>query len=874
MNLTLNTSIGGYFTYRIYKESSGKIVYQSPQRKNLIVDSGLEFLYDNSINNIIKVLDLGVSSQAVSATDTGIVGNRFPSASYFTNLSALSVSATADYNTNTSSYTAFFRTRSTPRTLRLKEFCIKPGSDKDAFARQLLDVKLDPGYGLEFTYEVKVQWPCGIQTFDMPFTYRIGLSGEEYNVTKKQNFDKWEYSSQSNNKEDWVSLAVGGDTYVAVASSNVSTTGENIIYSTNTKQWEDVTLGSNVAPFTQSSSALQFNDVVFGIDPFTNNNQFVAVGNNVVAISDNTLTEWVKIDPAKDYNWTGVTFGYATTDLNAPGRYLAVSNTGENRVMYSDTGTDWLTGGDSITNNIGWKSVAYGPVSGFVAVANSGDYKIAYSSTGTEWASARSPQDNSWTDIVYGNGFYVAVSNDGSLRSMYADETDLTKWYAVATPEQNSWCSLAYGNGVFAAISPDGTNRIIYTTDLDTWTAVDTLCALSWSSIEYDSNNSRFIAMARSEDVYSAYSIFIDIDTYPTTTVPVSASIIQIPTDGKVNIDDTFYMYTVKSIDLRECEQGALYSSLDYSTGDESNSYAKVSNSFVYPNSSINSFIFGPLSGYGPIKGIMLTKQRARSTTSSISSAHIGVQWDMPDFLQSGGNETVGGTQDDPTLIQGVDGALNKPLAQGDNIPESPTLQINIFNRWGRDRTGAVRPAREGDVNDLTVRGKGFIDIDMQRSPWRIFYPGSNYPPVLMPTIVDSADPNTNLILALVSDEPVARSSRPSLDQLAYIQIEPPTLLISYYDANNYRPDDVINGSITESDFKDKLQTSIKDSTGIIDEVTNVEFRSNNILRIYLNGIIAIDRAEIIVQEVLLSEDGTTFLDIVQNRISFSRQSV
>ena len=841
MNLTLNTNIGGYFTYRIYRETPDKIVYKSPERKNLIVDTGLEFLYDKSINDVIRVLDLGVSNQQVRETDTGIVGERFPSSSYFTNLSALSLSASADYNTNTSHHTAFFRTRTTPRSLRLREFSIKPEGSSDAFCRQLLDIDLEPGDGIEFTYEVRVEWPCGIQEFNMPLTYRVGLSGEEYGVVQKQTFDDWTYSTQSTNIEDWVSIAVGGTTYIAVASSNNSGSGENIIYSTNGKEWQDATIVKSTPPYTESSAGASLNDVTFGNNTLRGISQFVAVGSGAVAISNDNLNTWLLVDPVKSYNWTGVTFGYSSKS-SFTGRYLAVSNTGDNRVMHSQTGTDWITGGDDITNSIGWSSVAYGPVSGFVAVADSGSHRIAYSSTGTSWASAEATQHNSWSDIVYGNGVYVAVSKDGSLRSMYANESDLSTWTAVATPEQNSWNSVAYGNGVFAAVAPDGDSRIIYTRDLVEWTAVDTLSSLQWSGISYDGTNRRFVAVAKSGSIYSAYSIFIDTPVYPSTTVPVSASITQIPIDGRVTMDDSHYMYTVKSIELSGCVENTTYNSLDYSTENETNSYSKASSSFTYPNSAINSFSFGPLSGYGPIKGLMVTKGRTESTP--ISTTRLGLEWYMPAALQPDNNETISSLSGSSQLIQGEAGSLDKPILQSNNINDLLKLDINIISKWGSDRSGAVKRVASSDNDSST----GSISIAIGKSQWKLFQPVSTIEPLLLPTTIDSQDPNSELKIKLVSNIPLSVSNSDSLTDVASITIgsAEKTGLIDFNTAESTwsfaTSADIVNTSYTSSEIERLLQESIARTTGILNEVSNVEF-TDRLIIITLNNNITIDRA-------------------------------
>ena len=44
-------------------------------------------------------------------------------------------------------------------------------------------------------------------------------------------------------------------------------------------------------------------------------------------------------------------------------------------------------------------------------------------------------------------------------------------WTAHNAAEDNIWYSVAYGNGKFVAISQDGTNRVMTSPDGENWTA-------------------------------------------------------------------------------------------------------------------------------------------------------------------------------------------------------------------------------------------------------------------------------------------------------------------------------------------------------------------------------------------------------------------
>jgi hypothetical protein len=91
MDITLRTDIGGYFSYRIYRETPDNIIYESPVQKNLIVNSGLKHLYSLSIPAVMQVLDIGNSNIPPSPSDTGLKGASFNNSNIFNDLLALYV---------------------------------------------------------------------------------------------------------------------------------------------------------------------------------------------------------------------------------------------------------------------------------------------------------------------------------------------------------------------------------------------------------------------------------------------------------------------------------------------------------------------------------------------------------------------------------------------------------------------------------------------------------------------------------------------------------------------------------------------------------------------------------------------------------------
>ncbi len=67
-------------------------------------------------------------------------------------------------------------------------------------------------------------------------------------------------------------------------------------------------------------------------------------------------------------------------------------------------------------------------------------------------------------------------------------------WTARTAAEANSWSEVTYGSGLFVAVSADGTNRVMTSPDGITWTARTAATANYWSSVIY--SKGLFVATA------------------------------------------------------------------------------------------------------------------------------------------------------------------------------------------------------------------------------------------------------------------------------------------------------------------------------------------------------------------------------------------
>ena len=272
--------------------------------------------------------------------------------------------------------------------------------------------------------------------------------------------------------ETWYLNSIAANPYSGIAYGNgkfvaVSNGSFNLLHSNDGVTWETVTVGSfglsdviyadnkfvavgaefsgvdlitNVEVSTDGVSWTRYNPFTNGIAPKAityGNGLFVVVGNgggNRVMTSTNGVSWTLRSVLDNNDSWNSVAFGNNT--------FVAVSTSGGQRNMYSTDGISW-TGSATI---IGTK----------VIFAN-GKFTTGrnYSTDGISWTA--SDLGVSPAQLTYGNGVYVGLilaSSNGIALS-----TDAITWERVTIPALNTWSALTYADSKFVALSSDGTNR-------------------------------------------------------------------------------------------------------------------------------------------------------------------------------------------------------------------------------------------------------------------------------------------------------------------------------------------------------------------------------------------------------------------------------
>lgn len=186
-----------------------------------------------------------------------------------------------------------------------------------------------------------------------------------------------------------------------------------------------------------------------------------------------------------------------TTNTNNPHGLTAEQLGLDGSMMLSE-----IKGGTAqLPSSSKWLSVAYGN-GRFVAVSEDSN-TVAYSDDGITWTTATMPYSLKWSSVTYGNGRFVAVAFE-SITAAYSD--DGINWTTSMLPiKTRYWYLVTYGNNRFVALALSSTIAA-YSDDGETWIETRAFSNTSypnWSSVAY--GNGRFIAV-RSDSVYASQS--------------------------------------------------------------------------------------------------------------------------------------------------------------------------------------------------------------------------------------------------------------------------------------------------------------------------------------------------------------------------------
>jgi hypothetical protein len=302
--------------------------------------------------------------------------------------------------------------------------------------------------------------------------------------------------------------------YVAVA--NGSSTGA---YSLDGITWTTMTM--------PTASGDKWVAVTYGV--YNSIGRYVAIAKDtaVAGYSLDGIT-WSTASAGQSADWADITYGNGTFVAVATTTYRTVSN---------DGGATWAAG--SVMSGANY--VAYGGTR-FVAIAPGLTNSAAYSTAGTSWTTVTLPSNDdsttsSWKGLAYGNGRFVAISDNSG---MAAYSLDGATWTKSNLPGIYEWSSIGYGQGLFyattlgdiAASSPDGVTWTVRdgstasisvtTTSKDkidaTYTARTMPNTAYWTDVLWD--GSKFVAIGHDNSAGAFSATSTDGDSWTARTLP------------------------------------------------------------------------------------------------------------------------------------------------------------------------------------------------------------------------------------------------------------------------------------------------------------------------------------------------------------------
>jgi len=228
-----------------------------------------------------------------------------------------------------------------------------------------------------------------------------------------------------------------------------------------------------------TSSTNRFRGVAFGAGVFVAaEGAFGFSANSRMFLSTNGA-DWSTGNSGNYPSFRNVTYGASA------GRFVAVGGTDNGHIVTSTNGLDWTY---SAYGGLELDGIVFANDK-FVAVgANYLGFhgQVATSPNGIEWTSRESGTTQALKSVCYGQGFFLAAGNNGTM--IYSQNG--TTW-EDASPDINvNFSGIAYGNGLFVAVGTGG--AILTSVDADTWVSRTSGNAVEYNAVLFANN--QFVA--------------------------------------------------------------------------------------------------------------------------------------------------------------------------------------------------------------------------------------------------------------------------------------------------------------------------------------------------------------------------------------------
>ena len=298
--------------------------------------------------------------------------------------------------------------------------------------------------------------------------FELSLSPGNYNLTiKARAFSKnpsrlmvkavngtgaWSAALENTgfNRNPIYAISYGSGKYLAAGG------GGNLAYSRDGDTWTNIPPGSAV---TQSKFSHDARGIAWG------NGMFYAVGERGQAAYS-----------ADGQNWTGYTESIFDNVLSinviiyGGGKFLAAGDSG--RMMFMNDDGGWTRAAETHFGNDAVRALAWGRLASgenrYVAGGDgpSGNGKLCWSGDGSTWNHSTDPAKRV-NGLAYGNGVFVAVSDEGKIYRSGDGGVNWAEKYTV--PGGTGLLRAVYGSGTFIAAGHNGA-ALVSGNGGETWT--------------------------------------------------------------------------------------------------------------------------------------------------------------------------------------------------------------------------------------------------------------------------------------------------------------------------------------------------------------------------------------------------------------------
>jgi len=331
-------------------------------------------------------------------------------------------------------------------------------------------------------------------SFTAVFDDPVGLSTNVAKITLQTSMHSsagliWDYRSTSavGSSLNFMDVAYGNGVFLAGGMNNCSAIA---------------TMSSSDAINWTKKTSTFFDTLTFGNDKFVGGCEFLKL-----VYSLNSGSNWAQATTGAWPVFTGSTFGKGVYLLTGSG------NSAMN-IWRSTNATTWVgvnvklsldqvVYGNGIFAVLNWCGM--GSISTAYSCGYAGQVALMTSSDlGLTWTQRTVANTHRWTKIAYGNGQFVAVSEAypfavaAETKKRVMTSPDGITWTSRTIPDEailNVWSDITYGNGLFVAISNSGTgNRVMTSPDGITWTVRKAAVDNKWGAITF--GNGKFVAVS------------------------------------------------------------------------------------------------------------------------------------------------------------------------------------------------------------------------------------------------------------------------------------------------------------------------------------------------------------------------------------------